>query len=122
MISQYQNSFIFFLSFSNSSLFATSFSYPLLFILCYPAFSLFKVNLQLLAVTPAILSIFLVQGLSRTLVTVVKNSSRGRFVESTGTVQYHSSSFHTCSHCYSYCCSCYCFLDFLSQIFMFYFS
>ena len=43
-----------------------------------------QVNLQLLAVTPAILSIFLVQGLSRTLVTVVKNSSRGRFVESTG--------------------------------------
>ena len=46
----------------------------------------FQVNLQLLAVTPAILSLFFVQGLSRTVISVVKNSSRGRFVESTGLV------------------------------------
>ena len=45
-----------------------------------------QVNLQLLAVTPAILSLFFVQGLSRTVISVVKNSSRGRFVESTGVV------------------------------------
>ena len=46
-----------------------------------------QVNLQLLAVTPAILSVFLLHSFSKTLLAAVKSSSRGRFIESSTSVQ-----------------------------------
>ena len=46
-----------------------------------------QVNLQLLAVTPAVLSLFAVQSLARWAITAVKSSSKGRFIESTTVVQ-----------------------------------
>jgi len=46
-----------------------------------------QVNLQLLAVTPAIFSIILIQQIARTVVAAAKSSSRGRFIESTTAVQ-----------------------------------
>ena len=45
-----------------------------------------QVNLQLMAVTPAVLSLFLIQWISRTLLAAVKSSSRGRLIESASVV------------------------------------
>jgi len=45
-----------------------------------------QVNLQLLAVTPAVLSVALVQILLRTTLTTIRSTTKGRFVESTWAV------------------------------------
>lgn len=45
-----------------------------------------QVNLQLLAVTPAVLSVALLQILLRTTLTTIRSSTKGRFVESTWAV------------------------------------
>jgi hypothetical protein len=45
-----------------------------------------QVNLQLLAVTPAILLIFLLQVSSRMIISGIKSSSRGKFIESSSAI------------------------------------
>jgi nuclear-control-of-ATPase protein 2 len=46
-----------------------------------------QVNLQLLAVTPAVLSIIMLQIFLRATITTIRSSSKGRFIESTWAVQ-----------------------------------
>ena len=48
-----------------------------------------QVNLQLLAVTPVILTFFFLQSFTRTVIAAMKSTSRGRFIESTAVVHKH---------------------------------
>ena len=45
-----------------------------------------QVNMQLLAVTPAVLSLLMVQVVVRQVLNTIRSSSSGRFVESTGAI------------------------------------